>query len=138
MACRNVERAAGVRMRLCERRKRSGGVTSVGFGVGCFHPFFFDGLNGREVSVLVNNAGIMCRDFTTTEDGLETTVGVNYVGTWLLTKWLLPNMGRTGRPGLLTRRRLLVRWERLEIVSLNWIRSITVALRLIPIRNWRY
>ena len=26
MACRNVERAAG--------------VASVGFGVGCFHPFF--------------------------------------------------------------------------------------------------
>ena len=37
-----------------------------------------------KIDVLVNNAGIMCRDFTTTEDGLETTVGVNYVGTWLL------------------------------------------------------
>ncbi len=25
------------------------------------------------------------------------TVGVNYVGTWLLTNWLLPNMGKTGK-----------------------------------------
>ena len=39
MACRNVERAAGVRDEIV-REKRSGGVASVGFGVGCFHPFF--------------------------------------------------------------------------------------------------
>lgn len=44
--------------------------------------------------MLINNAGIMCKDFTVTEDGLETTVGVNYVGTWLLTNWVDPEYGK--------------------------------------------
>ncbi|MFR7811174.1 MAG: hypothetical protein ACLU4N_18985 [Butyricimonas faecihominis] len=61
MACRNVERAAGVRMRLCERLKRSGGVASVGLASVASIRSFVDGLNGREGDVLVNNAGIMCR-----------------------------------------------------------------------------
>ncbi|HJH61416.1 MAG TPA: SDR family NAD(P)-dependent oxidoreductase [Bacteroidetes bacterium] len=41
---------------------------------------------------VLNNAGVMCRDFSLTEDGLETTVGVNYVATFLLTCLLIPHM----------------------------------------------
>ena len=99
MACRNVERAAGVRDEIV-RETGNGRVELHQLDLASVASIrsFVDGLNGREVSVLVNNAGIMCRDFTTTEDGLEMTVGVNYVGTWLLTNWLLPNMGEPGRP----------------------------------------
>ena len=98
MACRNVERAAGVRDEIV-RETGNGRVELHQLDLASVASIrsFVDGLNGREVSVLVNNAGIMCRDFTTTEDGLEMTVGVNYVGTWLLTNWLLPNMGKTGK-----------------------------------------
>ena len=98
MACRTVERAAGVRDEIV-RETGNGRVELHQLDLASVASIrsFVDGLNGREVSVLVNNAGIMCRDFTTTEDGLEMTVGVNYVGTWLLTNWLLPNMGRTGK-----------------------------------------
>ena len=96
MACRNVERAAEVRDEIV-RETGNGRVELHQLDLASVASIrsFVDGLNGREVSVLVNNAGIMCRDFTTTGDGLEMTVGVNYVGTWLLTNWLLPNMGRT-------------------------------------------
>ena len=84
MACRNVERAAGVRDEIV-RETGNGRVELHQLDLASVASIrsFVDGLNGREVSVLVNNAGIMCRDFTTTGDGLEMTVGVNYVGTWL-------------------------------------------------------
>ncbi|WP_228423347.1 SDR family oxidoreductase [Butyricimonas faecalis] len=98
MACRNVERAAEVRDEIV-RETGNGRVELHRLDLASVASIrsFVDGLNGREVRVLVNNAGIMCRDFSTTEDGVETTVGVNYMGTWLLTNWLLPNMGRSGR-----------------------------------------
>lgn len=97
MACRNVVRAEKIRDEIIQETGNDkvelhaldlASVKSI--------RTFVDGLKGREIRVLVNNAGIMCRDFTTTEDGLETTIGVNYVGTWLLTNWLLPSMGKRG------------------------------------------
>lgn len=42
------------------------------------------------LDVLVNNAGIWPRSKTTTVDGFETTFGVNHLGTFLLTRELLP------------------------------------------------
>ncbi|WP_437672488.1 SDR family oxidoreductase [Sorangium sp. So ce131] len=42
------------------------------------------------LDVLVNNAGLWTGSRSTTKDGLETTFGVNHVGTWLLTQELLP------------------------------------------------
>ncbi|WP_437288255.1 SDR family oxidoreductase [Sorangium sp. So ce406] len=42
------------------------------------------------LDLLVNNAGVWSRSRSTTRDGIEATFGVNHVGTWLLTKELLP------------------------------------------------
>ena len=42
------------------------------------------------LDVLVDNAGVTTRQRSTTRDGLETTFGVNHVGTALLTLELLP------------------------------------------------
>ena len=42
------------------------------------------------LDVLVNNAGLWSTSRGTTKDGLETTLGVNHVGTALLTQELLP------------------------------------------------
>lgn len=50
--------------------------------------------DGEKVQLLVNNAGIMCRDFSVTEDGFETMTQVNYMGPYLLTRLLLPVMQR--------------------------------------------
>ena len=52
---------------------------------------------GEHVSLLMNNAGTMETHRTVTEDGLERTVSVNYVGPYLLTRKLLPLMGEGSR-----------------------------------------
>ena len=52
---------------------------------------------GERVSLLMNNAGTMETHRVITEDGLERTVSVNYVGPYLLTRKLLPLMGEGSR-----------------------------------------
>ena len=47
---------------------------------------------GRPVSLLMNNAGILTTPVRKTEDGLETIVSVNYVAPYMLTRQLLPLM----------------------------------------------
>ena len=49
------------------------------------------------VALLMNNAGTMETGLHITEDGLERTVSVNYVGPYLLTRLLLPLMGEGTR-----------------------------------------
>lgn len=46
----------------------------------------------RSIALLMNNAGTMETGLHITEDGLERTVSVNYVGPYLLTRLLLPLM----------------------------------------------
>ncbi len=52
---------------------------------------------GGPLSLLMNNAGTMETKRRITEDGLEQTVAVNYVGPYLLTRKLLPLMGEGSR-----------------------------------------
>lgn len=52
---------------------------------------------GEPISLLMNNAGTMETKRRITEDGLERTVSVNYVGPYLLTRKLLPLMGEGSR-----------------------------------------
>ncbi|KIO43493.1 MULTISPECIES: SDR family oxidoreductase [Porphyromonadaceae] len=94
MACRNTERSMDIRNRIVnESGNRK--VELLRLDLSSFDSIhrFVEQLDDREVGGLVNNAGIMCKEFSVTPDGLETTVGVNYVGPWLLTRLLLPYMG---------------------------------------------
>lgn len=52
---------------------------------------------GEKLTLLMNNAGTMETGRHYTEDGLECTVSVNYVGPYLLTRKLLPLMGEGSR-----------------------------------------
>ena len=52
---------------------------------------------GEPLALLMNNAGTMETERRITEDGLERTVSVNYVGPYLLTRKLLPLMGEGSR-----------------------------------------
>ena len=49
------------------------------------------------INILMNNAGTLETGLHTTVDGLERTVAVNYVGPYLLTRLLLPLMGKGSR-----------------------------------------
>lgn len=49
------------------------------------------------IDLLMNNAGTLETGYHTTVDGLERTVAVNYVGPYLLTRLLLPLMGKGSR-----------------------------------------
>ena len=51
---------------------------------------------GISVEALINNAGIMCKEYSTTDNGYEMTIGVNFIGTYLLTHLLLPMMQERG------------------------------------------
>lgn len=52
---------------------------------------------GERIGLLMNNAGTMETARKVTEDGLERTVSVNYVGPYLLTRKLVPLMGEGSR-----------------------------------------
>lgn len=67
------------------------------------------------VALLMNNAGTMETGLHITEDGLERTVSVNYVGPYLLTRLLLPLMGEG--PALSI-------WCLVPMQSVNWISRI--------------
>ena len=49
------------------------------------------------IDILMNNAGTLETGLHTTVDGLERTVAVNYVGPYLLTRLLVPLMGKGSR-----------------------------------------
>ena len=50
---------------------------------------------GYNVRALVNNAATLCKHCQRTADGFERTVGVNYIGTYLLTRLLMPVLQRS-------------------------------------------
>lgn len=91
MACRNPVKAESVRREIVEdipgaeieiRRLELSSLDSV--------REFAKGLEGERISALLNNAGVISRGYSLTGDGLENTFAVNYFGTVLLTRLLLP------------------------------------------------
>ena len=49
----------------------------------------------QQLNVLINNAGVFCWKREETEDGFEKTIGINYLGHFLLTHLLLPILKQT-------------------------------------------
>ena len=53
-------------------------------------------INGLHIISLINNAGVMCRHYSLTAQGLEQTMAVNYFGTILLTRLIAPRIEQGG------------------------------------------
>lgn len=95
MACLDPEKAAS----LCNRIQQETGNTQIEVrridlaSLSSVNNFTGQLLKeGRPVSRLMNNAGILTTPVRKTEDGLETIVSVNYVAPYMLTRQLLPLM----------------------------------------------
>lgn len=95
MACLNPEKAAPI----CRRIQQETGnpqveVRAVNLASLSSVNHFTGQLlkEGRPVSRLMNNAGILTTPVRRTEDGLETIVSVNYMAPYMLTRQLLPLM----------------------------------------------
>ncbi|MBE6338745.1 MAG: SDR family NAD(P)-dependent oxidoreductase [Lentimicrobiaceae bacterium] len=95
MACRNIKKADSQRDSLIKQFPHSdidileldlNSLTSI-------RSFVEEIKNqGFKVDKLLNNAGIICRDFTVNDDGFETTLAVNYLGPLYLSKLMIPLM----------------------------------------------
>jgi NAD(P)-dependent dehydrogenase (short-subunit alcohol dehydrogenase family) len=99
MACRNPQKAEPVFQKL---QTQSGSKMSfLPLSLNSFASIFaFVETVKKEynhIDLLLNNAGTLCHAAETTEEGVEMAVGVNYLGTCLLTKLLLPLMGEGSR-----------------------------------------
>ena len=100
MACYNAEKAEVKRKLLIEETGNADiMVMSIDLSsLASVNAFAFRMLErGDRLDLLMNNAGTMETGFHITEDGLERTVSVNYVGHYLLTRKLLPLMGKGSR-----------------------------------------
>lgn len=53
--------------------------------------------NGLKIDALINNAGVMACPYEKTEDGIEMQIGTNYLGHFLLTELLLPEMNQNSK-----------------------------------------
>lgn len=100
MACYDPEKAEAKRRMLAEETGNADlEVRAINLASLASVAAFADRLlqEGEPLALLMNNAGTMETGRHITEDGLERTVSVNYVGPYLLTRKLLPVMGEGSR-----------------------------------------
>jgi NAD(P)-dependent dehydrogenase (short-subunit alcohol dehydrogenase family) len=95
MGCRSIERAEQAAERL--RRAHPASIIDLRrldlADLGSIRAFA-DSLtaDGRPIDVLMNNAGVMAVDRSTTVDGFETQLGTNHLGHFALAGLLLPTL----------------------------------------------
>lgn len=95
MACRNLAKSQPVQQQLIEKTGNTD-ITLLPLDLASFASIihFAERLSQDSVVIqtLVNNAGVMNQYYSQTTDGFESTIGINYIGTVLLTRMLLPLM----------------------------------------------
>lgn len=93
LACRNLAKAEKL---LADIRSRvpSASLEIMQLDLGSLSSVrrFAEAIVPGTVSALFNNAGVISRGYSLTEDGLENSFAVNYFAPWLLTNLLLEKM----------------------------------------------
>lgn len=88
MACRDTAKAEKIRSEILETHDAH--IDIIPIDLADLHSIqtFCDTISSRNLhpSGLLNNAAVMCRHFERTTDGFEESIGVNYIGTYMLTR----------------------------------------------------
>ena len=93
MACRNLKKAEMVRAQILSRIPEADvQIRELDLASLSSVRDFAEGIEAGRISALFHNAGVISKGYGLTEDGLENTFSVNYVGPWLLTRLLLPKL----------------------------------------------
>ena len=95
MTCRNLEKCETVKKNiLLELKGKEEFISIEELDLGSFASIrkFVETISQKNIRIrgLMNNAATLNRQFSLTPEGFENTVGVNYIGIYLLTKLLLP------------------------------------------------
>jgi retinol dehydrogenase-12 len=101
MACRNVEKSLDTYNKI-KKESNNHNIELLEVDLASIKSIqsFVNSIQNRkiEISILINNAGVLSTSYQETVDGFELTIGVNYIGQYLLTRLLLPMISKgTGR-----------------------------------------
>ena len=93
MACRNLQKGVAARQEILSQVPGAAlQLLPLDLGSMSSVRAFAAAVRDSDPAGLLNNAGTMPSHFSLTEDGLEQTVAVNYVGPYLLTRLLLDHL----------------------------------------------
>lgn len=94
MACRDLSRATKICQELTDKYNYA--ICVFKLDLASFRAIhdFVDNIKNQysHIDLLLNNAGVLCHSPEVTADGIENTVGVNYLGHYYLTNQLMPLM----------------------------------------------
>ncbi len=95
MACRNPEKSAAVKAAV-QKSQPEADIELLSLDLASFASIrqFAATMAQKKycINTLINNAGVLPAQFSLTEDGFETAIGVNYLGLFLLNDLLIPYM----------------------------------------------
>ena len=98
MACRNLAKAEAVKAGILSRVPSAElDIRKLDLASQASVREFADGIGAGEAASLFNNAGVISKGYSITDDGFENTFAVNYFGPWLLTQLLLPKLPADAR-----------------------------------------
>ncbi|EEG77073.1 SDR family NAD(P)-dependent oxidoreductase [Dethiobacter alkaliphilus] len=97
MVCRNLNKAARSAQIITQQTGAAVDIMQADLAsFASIHNFAQNYLNRYDrLDILINNAGLYSDSPQQTEDGYELTMGVNFLGTYLLTRLLLPALLKT-------------------------------------------
>jgi light-dependent protochlorophyllide reductase len=98
LACRNAQKASEAVDQI-KKATQKDNVESMTLDLASFKSIrsFVDEFHSKKLPlhILINNGGIFADKITKTEDGFESTFGVNHLGHFLLTNLLLPDLKKS-------------------------------------------
>lgn len=123
LACRNEEKAQAAKQRILTKQPDAQlEVRQIDIGNLASVRNFANSIQQDydQLDLLINNAGIMITPHFVTEDGFEGQLGVNYLGHFLLTGLLLPQLGATPHSRIVSLYSIAANWGGIQFEDLHF------------------